>query len=65
MSEKTIGVEADLSFIQSTLTTRYAAGAREARCESATALATVIGDESHTKATVHIEREGVASRIMP
>jgi len=57
-----ISVETDQSFSQTALTTRYAAGAREARCESAAALATVIGNESHTKATVHFEREGVASR---
>jgi hypothetical protein len=59
----TFGAEADLSFSQAAFTTRYAAGAREARCESAAALATVIGNESHTKATVHIEREGVVSRM--
>jgi hypothetical protein len=65
MPVMTIGIEADSGFISSQLTTRYAAGAREARCESAAALATVIGNESHTNVTVHLEREGVASRTMP
>ena len=58
-----ISIETDSIFSQTALTTRYAAGVREARCESAAALATVIGNESHTKATVHVEREGVASRM--
>src|SRR5262249_10171724 len=58
----TIGDEADSNFSQSALTTRYAAGVREARCKSAAALATVIGNERHTKATAHSEREGVVSR---
>src|SRR5262245_9600040 len=44
-SEITFGREAISASAQPALTTRYAAGAREARCESAAALATVIGNE--------------------
>jgi hypothetical protein len=53
----------DLGFHQSALRIRYVAGDREARCESAAALATVIGNENHTKATVRLEWEGVESRL--